>query len=105
MSEIYDAAYSAVRSKISNGDIGYAVESVIRSEVVHYFEMAARRLTEAFSEYDRPFVLLKPKLFKDGDQWCALYGDNLQDGLCSFGKTPSEAASNFDNAWFGKESK
>jgi hypothetical protein len=26
------------------------------------------------------FSILKPKIFKDGDKWCVLYGENIQDG-------------------------
>jgi len=28
---------------------------------------------------------------KDGDQWCVLYGDNLQEGVAAFGDTMEEA--------------
>lgn len=28
---------------------------------------------------------------KDGDSWCALLGENLQDGVSGFGDTPQEA--------------
>lgn len=31
----------------------------------------------------------------DGDQWCVLYGINLQEGVCGFGKTKEEAIGNF----------
>ena len=31
------------------------------------------------------------KIFPDGDQWCALVGENLQEGICAFGSTPEEA--------------
>ena len=30
-------------------------------------------------------------VFMDGNLWCALLGDNLQDGLAGFGETPAEA--------------
>lgn len=30
-------------------------------------------------------------LFKDGNQICALYGDNLMDGTAGFGATSAEA--------------
>lgn len=53
------------------------------------------------NELRRPFVLLKPSMFLDGNEWCALYGDNIQTGVCGFGSTPNEAARNFDAAWFG----
>jgi hypothetical protein len=56
-----------------------------------------RMLTEA--QRQRPFVLLQPKLYPDGDQWCALYGDNIQEGVCGFGNTPHRASLAFDEAW------
>lgn len=42
------------------------------------------------------FAILRPRLFPDGDQWCALYGENLQDGVAAFGDTPAKAAVQFD---------
>lgn len=50
----------------------------------------------------RPFMLLRPRIFPDGNQWCALYGTNLQEGVCGFGDTPEKAAEAFDKAWTGK---
>ena len=31
--------------------------------------------------------------------WCALYGDNLQDGVAGFGRSPEEAMADFDKNW------
>lgn len=47
----------------------------------------------------RPFMLLRPRMVLDGNMWCALYGDNLQDGVAGFGDTPEKAAEAFDKAW------
>jgi len=30
----------------------------------------------------------------DGDQWCALVGDNIQEGVAGFGNSPVEALEN-----------
>ena len=38
------------------------------------------------------------KPFKDGNQWCFLYGSNIQEGVCGFGDTIAQAASNFYDA-------
>lgn len=46
-----------------------------------------------------PSVLYRPRLMADGTKWCALYGDNLQEGVAGFGDTPAEAMHEFDNAW------
>ena len=45
------------------------------------------------------FVMLKPKLYKDGNMWCVLYGDNIQEGICGFGKSPILAIYEFNKAW------
>jgi hypothetical protein len=46
--------------------------------------------------------MLKPKLSIDGNQWCALYGENLQDGVAGFGDSPDEAYEDFDRNWYKK---
>lgn len=50
-------------------------------------------------ERGRPFMLLRPKIFPDGNKWCALYGDNLHEGVAEFGDTPAQAAAQFDVEW------
>ena len=54
-------------------------------------------------QMQRPFMLLRPKMFPDGNQWCALYGENLQDGVCAFGDTPDTASINFDVSWLNQK--
>ena len=95
--ETYQAIYDAVRSKISGGDIDSAVTRAISDcGLSHYAQMVAAAYEEAAAEQMRPCVLLKPILKIDGDKWCALYGDNLQDGIAGFGKSPSDAMHDFD---------
>lgn len=45
------------------------------------------------------FALLKPRIFIDGDVWCVLYGDNLQDGVAGFGETPYLAVIDWSKSW------
>ena len=45
------------------------------------------------------FVLLKPKIYQDGNMWCVLYGENIQEGICGFGKSPMLAIYEFNKAW------
>lgn len=47
----------------------------------------------------RPSVMLKVNLIKDGNMWSALYGDNIQEGVCGWGNTPDEAYADFDRVW------
>mgnify|MGYP001615362632 CR=1 FL=1 len=53
-------------------------------------------------EQYRPFMLLAAhcRISIDGNQWCALYGDNLQDGVAGFGDTPHKASIQFDVEWY-----
>lgn len=54
---------------------------------------------EASNEARRPSRVWRPALMIDGDQWCALYGANLQDGVAGFGDSPAAAMEAFDRAW------
>ena len=46
-----------------------------------------------------PASIYRPQLSIDGSQWCALYGDNLQDGVAGFGCSPEEAMHDFNRNW------
>lgn len=43
--------------------------------------------------------MLNPKIYIDGNQWCVLYGENIQDGICGFGDTPQLAIFAFNKAF------
>jgi hypothetical protein len=58
--------------------------------------MLAQRLFEESRVFLTAAYVLRPKLFPDGNQWCALYGENLQEGVAGFGDTPAEAMLDFD---------
>jgi len=45
------------------------------------------------------FAQLRPKLCKDGNQWCVLYGEDLHDGIAGFGDTPYLAILEFNKAF------
>lgn len=105
MSDSYQAVYDATRSRLGHCDVGGAVESAIRdANLSHYVQMASAAIAESASiaaaEYQRPSVLMRPAISIDGNQWCALYGDNLQDGVAGFGDTPAAAMIDFDKTWF-----
>ena len=59
-------------------------------------EVACAEIAESFTA---PHITMKPTLSADGDMWCALYGENLQEGVAGFGKTPQEAMAAFDKEW------
>lgn len=45
------------------------------------------------------FAMLKPKLTKDRNQWCVLYGEDLQTGIAGFGDTPYLAILDWNKEW------
>lgn len=72
---------------------------IAANAIAHAAEMANENIRAAASRYESPSVMFRPKLFVDGNQWCALYGDNLQDGVAGFGKSPADAMFDFDKNW------
>lgn len=104
----YQAIFDAVRSRISNGDIGQAAENALReANFSHYVERACDAVTHeclaAIDAFKAPSAVYRPALSIDGNQWCALYGANLQDGVAGFGDTPADAMRAFDKAWAGSK--
>lgn len=67
----------------------------------HYLIEAASCESQAAQEKCRPFMLLRPRIYLDGNQWCVLYGENIQEGVCAFGDTPDDASRKFDLVWSG----
>ena len=96
----YQAIYDAVRSQVFNGDIGQAVAQVVRESGIESYVESFRQLGEELAEeMMRPSVMYRPKVFIDGDKWCALYGENIQEGVAGFGISPSDAMHAFDKEW------
>lgn len=75
----------------------------VRIGIENSFNMAGHIVMEQAGavgyEMCRPSTLFRPRVFIDGDMWCALYGDNLQDGVGGFGKSVAEAMADFDKNW------
>ena len=53
----------------------------------------------------QPHVLMRPRIYQDGDMWCALYGDSIMEGIAAFGKTPRQAAEAWDLVWLNGTTK
>ena len=75
---------------------------VAANAIAHAAEMSRENIRMAAAEHTRPSVLWKPRLSIDGNQWCALYGDDLQNGVAGFGDSPELAMWDFDRNWFAK---
>ena len=68
-------------------------EKVYQEQVRERHELQALKMSYA------PHVIFKPKVYPDGNQWCALYGEDLMMGVCGFGDTPAKACADFDKNW------
>lgn len=101
MSDSYQAIYDAVRSRIQGGNIGEVVAEQVRQafDISWMKDRIQQEFLTAAQEMQRPFMLLRPALAPDGNHWCALYGENLQEGIAGFGETPDLAAADFDRNW------
>lgn len=99
MSDNYQAIYDAVRSRIGPVDSHDAMTSALREafgNADHQIRCALQDVTGYFTE---PSVVYQPALFIDGDQWCALYGEDLQSGVAGFGDSPAKAMVDFNKNW------
>jgi hypothetical protein len=68
------------------------VQDLINTQI----DAAKTQLLEAQRKSSWAVVLgLVP--YKDGDQWCVLYGSDLQSGICGFGASPSQAMLAFND--------
>ena len=101
MSDSYQAGYDAVRSRISNANVGQAVSEVARQsfDISFQVQQVKQEFEIAAYEMQRPSVLYRPTLSADGTVWCALYGDDLISGVAGFGETPAAAMAAFDKVW------
>jgi len=73
--------------------------SMAANAICNAAAQASENIMQATYQYLRPSTVHKPKLFKDGNMWCALYGINLQEGVAGFGKSPEYAMIAFDKEW------
>jgi len=74
----------------------------VASAIAHQASMLAETITAALT---LPSAVYRPKLSIDGNQWCALYGSNLQEGVVGFGESPAAAMRDFDKSWFTQLTK
>ncbi len=105
--DTYQPIYDAVRSCISNGDIGAAVQEALRmASLDHYAAQASQGIQQAAQdvaqEQMRPCVLFKPKLTHWGDKWHVSLNGNVSDLPCGTGDSPDAAMRAFDRAWVAK---
>ena len=64
--------------------------------------MVQHGILQTIGEYGEASAIYRPRVFRDGNEWCALYGDNIQEGVAGFGAFPAAAISNFNAVWNGR---
>jgi len=74
-------------------------QSMVANGIIFEASQAAEAWKQAAYDLSRPSIVWKPKLSKDGNMWCFLYGDDLMTGVAGFGETPEKASYAFDAAW------
>jgi hypothetical protein len=102
--DTYQPVFDAVRSRITGCDVGQILRDAIPSldtwAIVQAFQSAA---SDVATQLTRPSIMLRLIPAKDGNQWCVLYGENLQEGIAGFGDTPDKAMTAFDVAWHNEK--
>lgn len=108
MNDSYQAVYDAVRSRISNANVGDAVAEACRNafDISHARAILQEQFCATALEMARPSVVFKPTIQADGDIWTVLLGPDPQIGVFATGTTPAEAMANFDQEfWKAKPPK
>lgn len=103
MADSYQAIFDATRSRIGDVDSYRAIRDAIaeRFDASYAIAILQEQIVIVSHEQQRPSVLFRPKLSRDGSQWCALYGDNLQDGVAGFGDSPYSGTIDVNGESFG----
>lgn len=100
MSDSYQAVYDAVRSRIGYCDPSDVIRDACQLDASHAIHMMQVAFQEAAGMLASPSAIYRPSIAIDGNKWCALYGDNLQEGVAGFGDSPAQAMADFDRNWF-----
>ena len=82
--------------------LSHEFQSLAAEAICHEARMAGVAIQSAAAQHERPSAVYRPRISIDGNQWCALYGANLQDGVAGFGASPAEAMWDFDRHWAAK---
>ena len=91
--EIYDAT----RSRIGPIDSS-TVERAAREcfDISYAKAMLQDEIARTAMQMQRPSVLFRLEPFVDGNMYCVLLGENLQEGVAGFGETVDAAMRDFD---------
>ena len=84
---------------MSQAEDWYWSNKLSREQHQQDYEHEARMNALVEKQEYQKFAMLKPKVLIDGNQWCVLYGENIQDGVAGFGDTLYLAILDFNKAF------
>jgi hypothetical protein len=99
MGDSYQAIYDAVRSRISNGDVGRAIADIAHRsfDISHTVVMLQQEFSIVAFEMQRPSVLFHVSVRRDDTKWTATYWE-----VIGIGESPDAATRDFDKKWTEK---
>lgn len=83
--------HSCVCRAINDPNLSYDTRNEISRKVIPYLEKQKEQKPTAEEILTRAGL----KLFREGNQWSILAGDNIQEGVCGFGDTIEDALYEF----------
>lgn len=102
MSDSYQAVYDAVSRKFGNPDVAQAIRDACHLDASYAIDAIKQEFCAAAMSMQEPSAIYKPVLSIDGNQWCALYGEDLVRGVAGFGESPAKAMADFNINWYKK---
>ena len=103
MTDYSQDVYNAATQQLRGDYVGHFAQAVRDAFDISYVVQGLQQeYSIAAMEMQRPSVLYRPTLSKDGKSWIALLGENLQVGVVGIGDTPHKAMLDFDNEFYGR---
>lgn len=102
MTDSYQPIYDATRSRIGSCDAERAIRDACSLDGSFAIDRVRIAFEEAAYNLATPSAIYRPRIAIDGSKWCALYGDNMREGVAGFGDSPAQAMADFDRNWNAK---
>lgn len=88
--ELKESEDERIRQRIIHALHGDVLEMSEIKEATDWLEKQENKKDNLSVDFDLGYLGIKPA-YKDGNAWCILLGDNIQEGICGFGDTKEEA--------------
>jgi len=93
------------RSKTADAVVAGIISEILMEEAqeernkLRERALALQQRVKELEMHAPPSIVHKPRVYRDGNLWCALYGVSPEEGVAGFGTSPAEALQSFDEAW------